>query len=508
MLKLRVVVAFAAMVFLLPLWRPVGAVPLAGSVVAGQAVISQDGKETLVSQASDRAVIEWRDFSLKADEQLRFIVPSPTSATLNRFLGASPLISGTILSNGGVYLVHPNGMVFDLNARVMANRVEISTAAMANFDFMNRETQDWVARQGSLKLDGVIEAPAIRATAGSLDIGGTLRAERGQIELVAGTRLATSEAAVIAADGGSRGDGGTIRLWSDRFTDFRGTVTAMGGREFGSGGKVEISAAGVLDFQGSVATDAPHGGLGSLLLDPSDIEIVATRPEGEIEITASNQRFNAIASDQTSYLVVSKLVASLQRNDVTVDATTASEGDAAGSNRITVSSAVRWGGTGNLTLNAGKGGIVIDAEISSTNSTKRSLTLKSIGSISSSSAGVLSINKLTATSGLGGIFLGAANRMSTIGAISARAGGSILLRNQQGLALASGVTLSAGTGSVALLLPGYDLTLLGSVTVEAGLLRLDLGDHRIKGKQSLTATGSTVYFTGAATGHQGTLNLG
>ena len=141
---------------------------------------------------------------------------------------------------------------------------------------------------------------------------------------------------------------------------------------------------------------------------------------------------------------------------------------ATGSGKITVTSALSWGGSGGLTLKAGEGGIAINAAVTSTHAIKRNLSLRSIGSITSSSDGVLTINSLSATSGLGGIALLAQNRIKTITTLSAKTGAAILLRNQQALSLAAGASLSAGVGMVALLLPGYDLTLLGAATVEAG----------------------------------------
>ena len=54
--------------------------PEGGAVVGGQAAISQSGTTLQVLQSSDRAVINWRDFSIQPNETTRFIQPSASSA--------------------------------------------------------------------------------------------------------------------------------------------------------------------------------------------------------------------------------------------------------------------------------------------------------------------------------------------------------------------------------------------------------------------------------------------
>src|SRR5262249_26768030 len=53
-----------------------------------------------------------------------------------------------------------------------------------------------------------------------------------------------------------------------------GQIYARGGAAGGNGGNVEISSAGNLAEQGLVNLSAPHGQVGSLLLDPRTITIV------------------------------------------------------------------------------------------------------------------------------------------------------------------------------------------------------------------------------------------
>ncbi|HEY9837783.1 MAG TPA: filamentous hemagglutinin N-terminal domain-containing protein, partial [Vampirovibrionales bacterium] len=79
----------------------------------------------------------------------------------------------------------------------------------------------------------------------------------------------------IHADAIETGDGGRVIIWADETTQFFGNISAKGGTELGDGGFVEVSGLEFLDFQGQVDTFAPNGNLGTLLLDPTDIVIVA-----------------------------------------------------------------------------------------------------------------------------------------------------------------------------------------------------------------------------------------
>ncbi len=88
------------------------ALPINGRVVMGVAKITQFISNThpvlTIDQASDRAVIEWDDFSLGRNAIINLIVPKPTSSTLMRVVGSSNTeINGKIHSNGQLILSAP-----------------------------------------------------------------------------------------------------------------------------------------------------------------------------------------------------------------------------------------------------------------------------------------------------------------------------------------------------------------------------------------------------------------
>ncbi|MCX8500232.1 MAG: hypothetical protein ORO03_00840, partial [Alphaproteobacteria bacterium] len=79
------------------------AAPVGGVVGSGSATISASGLVTTINQSTDRAVIDWSSFNLAANETALFVVPSDSSATLNRISGGLSTISGSVESNGTVY---------------------------------------------------------------------------------------------------------------------------------------------------------------------------------------------------------------------------------------------------------------------------------------------------------------------------------------------------------------------------------------------------------------------
>lgn len=113
------------------------AAPQDGTVVAGSASISQQGRQTTIQQNSDRAIINWRGFSIGADEAVRFSQPTASSATLNRVTGDQvSVLLGRLDANGQVLLINPNGVVIGNGARIDVGSLIATTANLADRDFL------------------------------------------------------------------------------------------------------------------------------------------------------------------------------------------------------------------------------------------------------------------------------------------------------------------------------------------------------------------------------------
>ncbi|MDO9503036.1 filamentous hemagglutinin N-terminal domain-containing protein [Falsiroseomonas sp.] len=166
--------------------------PSGGSVVAGQASISQTASRTQVQQGSDRAVIEWQRFDVGANHQVDILQPAATSWSLNRVTGGDPsAIAGRVTSNGGVALVNPAGVLFHQGAQVDVAALIATTSDITNQNF----------QQGRMVFDGAPRPGARVENRGSITVAqqglaalvgpqvansGTIRARLGRVALAGG----------------------------------------------------------------------------------------------------------------------------------------------------------------------------------------------------------------------------------------------------------------------------------------------------------------------------------
>jgi len=105
---------------------------------------------------------------------------------------------------------------------------------------------------------------------GTVRIGGDYK---GQGSVPNALRTFVSRDSVINADGLLNGNGGQAIVWADEVTGFFGKISALGGSNAGDGGFVEVSGKQDLIFDGSVNVGASNGNWGTLLLDPTNINI-------------------------------------------------------------------------------------------------------------------------------------------------------------------------------------------------------------------------------------------
>ncbi len=112
------------------------------TVVSGDVSFSTPQTGTLqVSSNSSRSIVDWESFSIGSSETTEFVLPSSSSAILNRVTvidaGNVSTIQGTLSSNGQVYLINPNGILIDTNAVVNTSAFLASTLDVDNQEFLN-----------------------------------------------------------------------------------------------------------------------------------------------------------------------------------------------------------------------------------------------------------------------------------------------------------------------------------------------------------------------------------
>lgn len=112
--------------------------PTNPTVVNGTATFANPSPEILEITNSAGTIINWQEFSINLGEITRFLQPDSSSAILNRVIGTDPSqILGTLQSNGRVFLINPNGIVFGADAVVDVQGLIASTLDLSNQDFLD-----------------------------------------------------------------------------------------------------------------------------------------------------------------------------------------------------------------------------------------------------------------------------------------------------------------------------------------------------------------------------------
>ncbi|WP_072619946.1 CHAT domain-containing protein [Spirulina major] len=120
---------------------------------------------------------------------------------------------------------------------------------------------------------------------GRIRVGGD---DRGLGPLPTAQFTAVDAASMLNVTAHHQGDGGSAIVWADDTTQFFGQIEAEGGTFGGDGGFVEVSGYQTLVFDGQVSAIAPLGTVGTLLLDPSIITIVAGSTTAPAELGNNN----------------------------------------------------------------------------------------------------------------------------------------------------------------------------------------------------------------------------
>jgi filamentous hemagglutinin family protein len=282
--------------------------PTAPTVVHGTASFSQAGNILNVTN-SHNAIINWGSFSIGVNELTKFIQPSALSAVLNRVTGQDPsAILGALQSNGRVFLLNPNGIVFGAGSQINVAGLVASTLNMSNADFLAGRMNftdgagaGSVVNQGSINAsggpvymvgnavtnNGIITSPGgevVLAAGNSVELVnpgtpnlrveiqadnnearnlGSVVADAGRIGIYAGL---IKQGGVINANS-AVAEGGRIMLKSTKRTDLEaGSVTSARGS---SGGEIKVlsdmsqgvvNVAGNLDASSNAVSALGNGG--------------------------------------------------------------------------------------------------------------------------------------------------------------------------------------------------------------------------------------------------------
>jgi filamentous hemagglutinin family protein len=270
----RIVGALGAFTPVLALANPTG-----GQVVAGSATIGTSGSNgVVVNQNSQRAAINWQQFSIGANEYVQFNQPNSSSVVLNRVTGNNASsIFGSIRANGQVFLINPNGILFAPGSTLDVSSLTASTLDISNSHFM--------AGRYVFSRDPGSQAATV-VNQGSVQVsGGGYVVLQGDYVENDGTIQATTGRVVLAAGGGARltldNNGGLIDYKIDASTlarlagvDNAGSITAQGGMVVMTADVANALTATAVNNSGLITAHSvrQQGGEIALLAQGGDIE--------------------------------------------------------------------------------------------------------------------------------------------------------------------------------------------------------------------------------------------
>lgn len=225
----------------------VDAMPEGGVIRSGAGDVTQNGKEMTIRQDSRRLAMDWTNFNVGKDETVRFQQPGKDALALNRVTGnQQSLIDGSLLSNGHVLLVNPNGVVIGKNASIDVGGLVASTAHVKD-NFMKEFGNSTGAftlggvSDGKIINEGTINAEGglVALHAAKVENSGTITSNGGSVLMAAADTLTltpdtdgklnfTVDGKVAEASALNKGaitaDGGTIVMTADSASDVMSTV--------------------------------------------------------------------------------------------------------------------------------------------------------------------------------------------------------------------------------------------------------------------------------------------
>ena len=375
------------------------ATPVGGVVTAGEATIKTGGANTTITQSTSNVVINWQGFDIGTGQTVQFVQPGTNSVALNRVLGADPtVILGNLSSNGKVFLLNPNGVLFGKGSSVSVGGLVASTMSLSDADFMAGKYGFTGAGTGSIVNQGTINAADggyVALMGRSVSNQGVISARLGSVALAAGEavtldvagdgmlNVSVSQGAVnaLAENGGMiRADGGHVLLTAQAAGNLLHTVVNNTGviqaqtieNRNGTILLLGDMPTGTVNVGGTLDASAPDGGNGGFIETSAahvnvrnDVRVTTSSAHGKTGQWLIDPRDFVIGSAPGNNIAGSTLSGQLVTNNITITTT----GAGTDNGDIFVNDAVSWtasGGPTTLTLNADRN-VDINAPITATN---------------------------------------------------------------------------------------------------------------------------------------------
>ena len=334
----------------------------------GKATLSYSTNTLLIRQSTPTASFSWTGFNVGSAQSVSYRTPGSSSVSMNFIGGRSPAqIYGKVTSNGILYFMDANGIVFGSGSTVSAAGIRAYGAATPGGTPTGAVTNAGILTAGP--------GGQVVLVGTSVTNAGTIDVPSGQVVLAAGstvtlTQTPSSSLSVASTGGGTVLDSGVIRaentdgtagaitleagMGSGTTTLTQSAVLDASAPDGGNGGTVETSGARVDVADGAaVTTAARFGQTGLWTLDPASFYIGCNTG------TANSTKGNVTGYEDISG---AQLGSDLTTTAVTIESTQGAKG-ALGN--IYVDAAVTWGAANKLTLEA-VNNIEVNAAITNT----------------------------------------------------------------------------------------------------------------------------------------------
>ncbi len=241
-----------------------GYLPIDGHVAAGTASFALSGT-TMTIQSSPEAVIDWADFSIGAGATVNIIQQAADSTVLIRVIGSNPLqIIGRLNSNGRVFIIDSEGILFDASAAVNVAGLVASTLDLADANFLSNKWQfsSGVGSNAIVNMGSVTAASggSIYLVSPDINNAGAIGVAQGAILLAAGTSVdLTVPAAPVVSD--AVGVPASIIYSSGLLSALNGTIGLYVGAidvngALNAGGNINVTANGTINFASTAILNA------------------------------------------------------------------------------------------------------------------------------------------------------------------------------------------------------------------------------------------------------------
>ena len=230
------------------------AAPSGGVVTAGSASIAQSGSVTNITQSTQKAAINWQNFSIGTSETVNFNQPSVSSVTLNRVIGnEKSIIDGALNANGQVFILNSNGVLFSKNASINTAGLVATTMNLSDTDFMDGnynfkgDSSASIINQGTI----TISDKGFAALFGKeVKNEGIIKATLGKVELVGASEV------TLNLNGNSLVNLTVDKGVLDALVENKGAVLADGGKIYLTTNAVDEILKGVVNNTGLIEANS------------------------------------------------------------------------------------------------------------------------------------------------------------------------------------------------------------------------------------------------------------